>query len=111
MPNINEFDLVRGKKGKWYFTEPVVGHFPLLSDDSLLEECHHHLITHPLSIEIDHAAHLLNNQGIRDDLVQYQMWHHCVTTFKSFYNHLGYILNQHHWELSPTTSSMWMLRT
>src|SRR5216684_4194919 len=48
MPNLDEFDLVRGKKGKCYFAEPVAGHFLLLSDNSLSNEFHHCLITHPL---------------------------------------------------------------
>ena len=72
MPNIDEFDLVRGKKGQQYFVEPVAGHFPPLSNDTLSEAFHHHLITHPLSIEIDCTAHLLDNQGIRDNLVYYK---------------------------------------
>src|SRR5712692_9274993 len=64
MPNWDEYDLVCGKKGKCYFTEPVTGHFPLLLDDELSDVFHHCLTTHPLSIKIDHAAHHINNQDI-----------------------------------------------
>src|SRR5713101_5335922 len=45
MPNWDEYDLVRGKKGKCHFAEPVTGHFPLLSDDKLLDVLHHCITT------------------------------------------------------------------
>src|SRR5713226_8613524 len=99
MPNLDKFDLVRGKKRKHHFTEPVTGCFPLLLDDSLSEVFHHCLTTHPLSIKIDHAACHINNQGIRDDLVRYQTWHHCITTLEVFQVHLGCVLNQRKWEI------------
>src|SRR5712692_8646230 len=82
MPNWDEYDLVRGKKGKRHFAEPVAGHFPLLSDNKLSDVFHHCLTTHPLSIEIDHAACHINNQGICDNLVRYQTWHQCITTLE-----------------------------
>src|SRR5713226_3382667 len=106
MPNLDEFDLVRGKKGKHHFAEPITGHFPLLLDDSLSEVFHHCLTTHPLSIEINHTAHHIDNQGIRDDLVRYQTWHHCITTLESFQSHLGCVLNQCHWEIQSITNRL-----
>src|SRR6266852_8369807 len=90
MPDWDKFDLVRGKKGKCHFAEPVTGCFHLLSDDSLSDVFHHCLTTHPLSIKIDHVAHHIDNQGIKDDLVRYQTWHHCIMTLESFQSHLGY---------------------
>src|SRR5229473_2797205 len=106
MPNLNEFDLVRGKKDKCHFMEPVTGCFPLLSDDSLSDVFHHCLTTHPLSIEINHAACHIDNQGIRDDLVRYQTWHHCITTLEAFQSHLGYVLNQCHWEIQSIANRL-----
>src|SRR5713226_9275866 len=106
MPNVDEFDLVRGKKGKHYFAEPVAGCFPLLSDNSLSDEFHHCLTTHPLSIEIDCAAHHINNQGIHNDLVRYQTWHHCITTLEAFQTHLSCILNQRRWEIKSIANRL-----
>src|SRR5229473_5604544 len=99
MPNWDEYDLVRGKKGKHYFAELVTGCFPLLLDDELSDIFHHCLTTHPLSIEIDHTTHHINNQGMWDDLIRYQTWHHCITTLEAFQVHLGCVLNQRRWEI------------
>src|SRR5712692_6316444 len=83
-----------------------MGHFPLLSDDELSDIFHHCLTTHPLSIKIDCVACHINNQGIWDDLVRYQTWHHCITTLEAFQSHLGYVLNQRQWEIKSIANRL-----
>src|SRR5713226_8850718 len=42
-----------------FYTQPVKGHTPLLTDMELSPEFNHHLTTHPLAISMERAAHLL----------------------------------------------------